>query len=102
VDQLPTGPGWICEIVKVDGDLVGDDEQMMSENLELWMRDPVECVRELVGNPAFKDFMLFVAEHVYADENGTIRIYDEMWTADWWWKIQVSVIKFKFRSNLKL
>ena len=37
VDWLPTGPGWICEIVKADGDHVGDDGKMMSEDLELWM-----------------------------------------------------------------
>ena len=96
MDQLPTGPRWICEIVKVDGDRVNNDGKTMSEDLELWMRDPVECVKELIGNPAFKELMSFVAEHVYADENGTIRIYDEMWTADWWWKIQVSVANLKF------
>ena len=27
VDQLPTGPSWSCEIVKIDGDRVGDDGQ---------------------------------------------------------------------------
>ena len=39
--------------MKADGDHVGDDGKMMSEDLELWMQDPVECVKELVGNPAF-------------------------------------------------
>ena len=77
--------------MKVDGDRVGEGGEVMSEDLELWMRDPVECVKELVGNPAFKESMSFVPEHVYAEENGTNRIYDEMWTADWWWKTQVSV-----------
>ena len=66
----------------------------MSEELELWMRDPVECVKELVGIPAFKESMLFELVRVYADENGMNRIYDEMWTADWWWKTQVSVLIF--------
>ena len=42
----------------------------MSEDLELWMQDPVECVKELIGNPAFKRLMSFVPEHVYVDENG--------------------------------
>jgi hypothetical protein len=57
--------------VKADGDRVGDSGETMSEDLELWMRDPVECVKELVGNPAFKESMSFVPERVYADENGT-------------------------------
>ena len=94
MDQLPTGPSWSCEIVKVDGDRVGDDGERMSEDLELWMRNPVKCVKELVGNPAFKKSMSFVPEHVYEDENTTNRIFDEMWTADWWWKAQVSVRNF--------
>jgi hypothetical protein len=84
--------------VKVEGDRVGDGGEMLSEDLELWMRDPVECVKELVRNPAFKDLMSFVPDRVYADENGTNRIYDEMWTVDWWWKTQVSSAK----SSLKL
>jgi hypothetical protein len=79
--------------VKVEGDRVGDAGETLSENVELWMRDPVECVKELVGNPAFKDFMSFVPERVYTNEKGTNRIYDEMWTGDWWWKTQVSFAK---------
>ena len=78
-------------IIKVEGDRVGEGGETMSEDLELWMRDPVECVKELIGNPAFKTLMLLVLEHVFADENGTNRIFDEMWTADWWRKTQVSV-----------
>ena len=79
--------------MKVEGDRVGDTGEILSENVEFWLRDPVECVKELVGNPAFKDFMSFVPEHVYTDENGMNRIYDEMWTGDWWWKTQVSFTK---------
>ena len=81
-------------MVKVNGDRVGNDGEKMLEDLELWMRDPVECVKELIGNPVFKELMSFVPERVYTDKNGTNRIYDEMWTADPWWKMQVSVTKF--------
>ena len=77
--------------MKVEGDRVGEGGETMSEDLELWMRDPVECVKELIGNPPFKNFMSLVPERVFADENGTNRIFDEMWTADWWRKTQVSV-----------
>ena len=80
--------------MNVEGDRVGEDGEKMTEDLELWMRDPIECVKELLGNPAFRKWMSFVPERVYADENGTNRIYDEMWTADWWWEIQVGVTNF--------
>ncbi|KAG1897043.1 uncharacterized protein F5891DRAFT_1130084 [Suillus fuscotomentosus] len=43
-------------------------------DLELWRRDPVECIHELIGNPAFKD--------------GKVHIYNEMWTCDLWWDMQ--------------
>lgn len=90
VDKLQTGPGWYCEIVDLAGDQVGEDGRTLLEDLELWRRDPVECVNELMGNPAFKNYISYVPEHVYADDVGQDRIYDEMWTADWWWKTQVS------------
>ncbi|KAI6156712.1 hypothetical protein BKA82DRAFT_4325524 [Pisolithus tinctorius] len=79
VDSLRTGPAWTCEMI----DVVGDTEQV-----ELWRRDPVECVMELIGNPAFRDAMAYSPEHAYTDSKGTNHIYDEMWTANWWWDVQ--------------
>jgi len=52
VDSLYTGPAWTCEMIDVEGDLVGEDGAMKQETVELWRRDPVECVEELIGNPA--------------------------------------------------
>lgn len=89
VDQLPTGPEWHCEMVQAPGDKLGEDGKPMVENLELWFWDPVECVKELLSNPAFKDYISYAPEHVYSDKEGTERIYDEMWTGDWWWETQV-------------
>ena len=48
--------------MNVEGDRVGDNGETLSENLELWKRDPVECVKELVGDPAFKDLMSYVPD----------------------------------------
>jgi len=39
-------------MIDVEGDLVGEDGAMKQETVELWRRDPVECVEELIGNPA--------------------------------------------------
>ncbi|KAJ7184817.1 Zn-finger domain-containing protein [Mycena filopes] len=90
VDQLPTGPGWKCEIVTAAGNQLDENDEMMTEDLELWKRDPVECIKELMGNPAFHDYMAYVPERVYSNEDGreSSRIYDEMWTAEWWWELQ--------------
>ena len=52
--------------------------------------DPVECIRDLIGNPAFKDIMVY--EPVRVKREGQ-RYYSEMNTGDWWWNIQVRTIQ---------
>ncbi|KAJ6486356.1 hypothetical protein DFH09DRAFT_1457204 [Mycena vulgaris] len=90
VDALPTGPGWKCEMVTAAGNQLDEDGEMMKEDLELWKRDPVECIKELMGNPAFHDYMAYMPEKIYGNETGSesSRIFDEMWTANWWWETQ--------------
>ncbi|KAI6116503.1 hypothetical protein F5141DRAFT_1187665 [Pisolithus sp. B1] len=80
VDGLCTRPAWTCEIINVVGDIISKD-------------DPVECVEELISNPAFQDVMAYVPEHAYADAKGEKRIYDEMWTGEWWWDVQMKLPK---------
>lgn len=75
--------------MRVKGDLLDKNGEHITEDVELWCRNPVECIQELIGNPAFKDYLAYLPERVYTDEEGTNRQYDEMWTADWWWDMQV-------------
>ncbi|KAF7328578.1 hypothetical protein MVEN_02545900 [Mycena venus] len=90
VDKLPTGPDWTCKIVTAAGNRLDENDELMSEELELWMRNPVECIKELMSNPAFREHMAYAPERVYSTEEGRedSRIIDEMWTAEWWWKLQ--------------
>ena len=94
IDSLPTqGPQWTCDSVSSPGDQSNEDGNSMgAEELELWRRDPVECVRELIGNPAFAESTEFAPEKVFADEARTNRIINETWTADWWWDTQVRLL----------
>ena len=62
---------------------------MPPERLELWRWDPVECMKELMGNPIFKDSLEYVPQKHFLDEEGNNRVFDEMWTGDWWWNTQV-------------
>ncbi|KAF8144643.1 hypothetical protein K438DRAFT_1503481, partial [Mycena galopus ATCC 62051] len=80
IDALPTGPDWTCDLVTVVGDRLDENDEMMSEELELWKRDPVECIKELISNPAFKDHMAYAPEKVYSNQEGEERgqIVDEM------------------------
>ena len=77
-------------MIDVEGDIQGEDGAMKWEMVELWQRDPVECVEELIGNPAFQDMMVYVLEHVYTDLKGESCVYNEMWMGEWWWETQVS------------
>ncbi|KAI6035763.1 hypothetical protein EDC04DRAFT_2868793 [Pisolithus marmoratus] len=91
VDRLHTGPGWTCEMIDVESDIVAEDGTLRHEQLELWQCNPVECIQELMGNPAFWDVMSYVPKHAYTDVNGENCIYDEMWTGNWWWDVQTKL-----------
>ncbi|KAJ7133844.1 hypothetical protein C8R46DRAFT_1326370 [Mycena filopes] len=93
VDSLPGGVKWHCKLMDTKGDLPDLDKDptgatMRHEQKELWFRDPVECVQELMGNPTFRHAMRYAPEKLYADASETIEVVDEMWTASWWWEIQ--------------
>ena len=70
---------------------------MPSERLELWRRDPVECMKELMGNPMLKEYLRYAPQKCFTDEEGKNRVFDEMWTGDWWWNTQV--VKSSSTSN---
>ena len=91
IDALPTqGAGWTCDVVtSKENQLNEDGKPLPAEKLELWRQDPVECVRELLGNPTLKDHIKYAPEQVYEDDEMKSRVFDEMWTVDWWWDTQV-------------
>ncbi|KAH9927362.1 uncharacterized protein B0H18DRAFT_875767 [Fomitopsis serialis] len=90
VDSLPNGADWQCELVELLGDITDLDGKAMKETVEFWFRDPLECIRELIGNPTFRDAMKYAPERHFVDKNGKTRVISEMSTADWWWNLQVS------------
>ncbi|KAJ7766420.1 hypothetical protein DFH07DRAFT_867038 [Mycena maculata] len=94
IDSLPGGIQWHCKHLDTKGDLPDLDKDptgatMRREQNKLWWRDPVECVAELMGNPAFRDAMRYVPQKSYADKDKKIEVVNEMWSANWWWEIQV-------------
>jgi Plavaka transposase len=71
--------------------LTDDGEPVPPERLELWRRDPVECMKELMGNPIFKDSLEYTPQKHFTDKEGNNRVFDEMWNGDWWWDTQVNL-----------
>ncbi|KAJ7813602.1 hypothetical protein B0H14DRAFT_3477712 [Mycena olivaceomarginata] len=90
IDSLPIGSSWRCEHISLEGDLVDEDNQFKTEVAELWFRDPIECVKELIGNPAFKHVIDYAPSKLYDHPLGRkgSEVVNEMSSARWWWKIQ--------------
>ncbi|CDO78221.1 hypothetical protein BN946_scf184887.g9 [Trametes cinnabarina] len=89
IDVLPPGrASWKVEVMEATGDKLGEDGKPRTEHIELWSRNPVDCVRELMGNPAFHKSLVYLPQRSYVDEEGGGRLYDNMWTGDWWWDVQ--------------
>lgn len=84
IDKLPHGPAWkVYEISTILPD------QSVKQSY-LFARDIVEVALDLVANPAFSKFMHYVPERLWTTEDCRSRVYDNPWTGDWWWRIQVS------------
>ncbi|KAG1778110.1 hypothetical protein EV702DRAFT_1179094 [Suillus placidus] len=88
IDQLPHGTEWQLKRINVEGNKLTNNGQCKTEELELWLWDPVDCIRELMANPEFNHMVSYAPERVFADAEGKTRQFDEMWTGDWWWEMQ--------------
>ncbi|KAI0048603.1 hypothetical protein FA95DRAFT_1490591 [Auriscalpium vulgare] len=76
-NSLPAVPEFTCEEIEVAG-----------ETYEVFLRDALECIKLLYGNPEFLPHMTFAPERHYADEDLTIPLYHQMHTGRWWWRTQ--------------
>jgi len=84
LDSLPHGPDWTMIPHTIPGDL-------SDEPVEIWMRDPVLCIADLVSNPALASCLQWAPVRLFTSESGRKeRVYNEMWTGDRWWELQVS------------
>ena len=66
---------------------------MVTETVELWRRNPVDCIKELFANPAFKEKISYKPRKVFTDESQTEWMYGEMWEGEWWWTMQVCLYR---------
>ncbi|KAG8769490.1 hypothetical protein FRC12_004934 [Ceratobasidium sp. 428] len=81
VNRLPRGPSWFRETIRVVGD-------QNDEILDLWKRDIVAMIRHLLTDPRFIPHTRYAPEKHYDSKTRQNRVYDEMWSAKWWWQIQ--------------
>lgn len=92
IDNLPTfnSTALECEEIELIGDVQNEAGVPQKIHVELWKRNPVEVVREIIGNPALKGHMSYTPVKIFTDESQQEQIFNEMNTGNWWWKTQVS------------
>lgn len=71
IDSLPKGPRWKLLEATVEGD------HGRVEEVEAWMRDPNDCIAEIMGNPEFQNELQYTPERLWTDEKMTERVYGE-------------------------
>jgi hypothetical protein len=84
--------------MKIDHNLHGHlsfqphDITVGDEVVTLHVRNILECVRALYGEPEFAPFLIFKPQCHYHVSAGCTksRVYHDMHTANWWWEVQVS------------
>lgn len=74
-------------IERIEGNIVGPDGKMLTEDVEIWMRDILELIQELLENITYGDQLVFAPAEEFVGANNQ---YDNMWTGEWWLKLQVS------------
>lgn len=85
IDGLPKSPRWTKAEVTV-----GEGQYQRRHTVRF--RNILELICQLIGARRFKDCMKYAPERHWTSQDKKCRIYDEMWSANWWWRMQVSTI----------
>lgn len=90
LDKLPSaGPRWKRIQRTILGTLKDSKGEPLKEEVEIWVRDIVEVIQELIGNASYGKNLVFVPQRVEINGDPAKQKIDEMWTGDWWMRIQV-------------
>lgn len=89
---MPKGPAWHTTTITLD--------EAPDEPQTFYYRDPVELAAFLIGNPTFKDSLVFEPREWYLREEmlEDDRVFGDVWTGDGWNDLQVSAIDIFFTT----
>ena len=62
------------------------------QKYEFYHRDIIQCFCSLYSNPELAPFLVHAPEKQYTTPAMDTRMYSEMHTGKWWWKLQVCQI----------
>lgn len=79
--MLPSGPVWKSIPVK--------SVYPTKNALNLYYRNPVECLQTLLCNPLLADSIEFTPFQLFQDAEKTMRVYTEWLSGDAAWSMQV-------------
>ncbi|KAI0037563.1 hypothetical protein FA95DRAFT_1506815, partial [Auriscalpium vulgare] len=77
-NQLPRRPVFKQDKISVGG-----------QSFNVYYRDTLDCIKALYGDPEFAPYMAYAPERHYVDDAQTNRVYNEMKTGKWWWRVQM-------------
>ena len=91
IDKLPERAGpWRERILTFED----RDEEFI-----IRYRNSLEAVKALIGDPTLSTDMTYSPQKVFSlQDDHEERLISEMWTADWWWEVQV----FTFHSEISM
>ncbi|KAF8596468.1 hypothetical protein BDV93DRAFT_548345 [Ceratobasidium sp. AG-I] len=81
LDHLPYGPKWFEDDITIG-------EGAYRRTHTLFRRNIIEVIQELVGDARFKQYMRYAPERQWSSSKRTSRVYNEMWSGNWWWQMQ--------------
>jgi hypothetical protein len=83
LEELPeTHMQWMATDIK-------PRSRKLSSTITLYHRNPLDCIRSLLNRPSLKDHLDYVPKRVYTDAMRQQRLYSEVMTGDWAWRMQV-------------
>ncbi|QRV93500.1 Zn-finger protein [Ceratobasidium sp. AG-Ba] len=84
IDSLPRGPKWRRDEVTVG-------EGIYKRRHTVHFRDILAVIRHLISARRFKDCMRYAPERHWMSRDKKCRLYDEMWSGNWWWRMQLRI-----------
>ena len=86
--MLPAGPSWKCK--------PWTTSHPTKSPLQLFYRDPIECIQSLLNSPLSADEFEFAPYKLYKTAERSIRVYSEWLSGDVAWSMQVRAFSAEF------
>lgn len=100
IDSIEVGDApWMSFVCERSAELPEDAPDWMTHNYEVWYRDPVKTVENMLANPDFKDEFDFVPYLDY--DKGNVRRYCDFFSGNWAWDQAVCAFE-SFPADIEL